>query len=233
MKLSKNVVLSIILYSILFLTYNILLFTIKGFTENGAAFWISWIFMLIAFACIACAAVIIMKNKDKALKDWIFHFPLIKYTIIYAVTEFILSTIFVIFDDASAVLSLCLQLVVLSAYLIMAILCLLTKDTIEKTEADIRDETAFMRLLRVDADMLCEYCSDSEAKKRFKKFAEAVRYSDPVSNDALTELEKEISSLVEKAKAALSADDIPTALTYCGDAEIILIERNKKCKALK
>lgn len=57
--------------------------------------------------------------------------------------------------------------------------------------------------------------------------AEKVRYSDPISSDELSELEKRIS---DKVKELYGADD---KLAIVDEIELLLLERNKKCKIYK
>ena len=81
--------------------------------------------------------------------------------------------------------------------------------------------------------MLAELCEDAEAKKIFDEFAEAVKYSDPMSNEMLSALEGELQMRVTNAKMLLSDGDTEGAIKACNQAMLLLKERNLKCKALK
>ena len=81
--------------------------------------------------------------------------------------------------------------------------------------------------------MLVEYCTDADAKKDFLKFAEAVRYSDPMSCDALTEIENDLEQIIAEMKHLLMSNDIETAQNKCKIANNILKERNQKCQMFK
>ena len=59
------------------------------------------------------------------------------------------------------------------------------------------------------------------------KLAEKVRYSDPISSDELSELEKRIS---DKVKELNNADDKSAIVD---EIELSLLERNKKCLIIK
>ena len=117
--------------------------------------------------------------------------------------------------------------------MVFAISCLLTKQTIDEVEDRIADKTAYIKLLRADAAMLETKTTDPELKALCRRFAEDVRYSDPMSCDALFELEKEISLCVADCSDALAKADGNGARAIIERASVLLRERNAKCKALK
>ena len=70
------------------------------------------------------------------------------------------------------------------------------------------------------------------AKTTAKKVYEAVRYSDPMSNDGISGIESEIAIKFNQFAGAITAnsDDIATI----ADELIVLItDRNKRCKVTK
>ena len=54
-----------------------------------------------------------------------------------------------------------------------------------------------------------------------------------MSNEALFELEKEITLAVSECSELLDSNDLAKASEVCDKASLMLKERNKKCKALK
>ncbi len=219
--------------AISFVAYNVILFVLCGFTGHTAIFWMSWIFMLVAFAAMAGAGVI-LGQKGMFLRDWLFGYPIVKHSTVYIIAEFCASTLFIIFEHhikwgwAFAV-----QFLFLCIYGVCAISCFLAKETIEDVHNNVSDKTRFIKLLRVDAEMLIEKCGDDETKEECKKLAEAIRYSDPMSNESLFELEKDLALTVSECDKAVSAKDFALAKELCAKAILQLTERNKKCKALK
>ena len=86
---------------------------------------------------------------------------------------------------------------------------------------------AFIQFLQTDIEMLAESESDAETKAALSKLAEKVRFSDPMSHEMLGELESRISTKVEEMKTTAYKKAL------ISEIEILLIERNKKCKILK
>ncbi len=229
---SKNT-LSKIIIAILFITYNVMLFVSAGFSDHTAMFWFSYAYMICAFMAVAISFLLIEKNSF-VLRDWLFGFPFAKHAIIFFATELIISVIFMIFEDTiNPALAFSIQLVLFAFYLIIGISCVIAKKTISEVGDKISDKTAFTKLLRVDAEMIVKKCHDADLTEKLKKFADAVRYSDPMSSEALFELEKEIALTVAQCDSALTANDYILATELCDKATLLLSERNKKVKALK
>lgn len=233
MKITKNFKMIAAIGLIVLLTYNLIFFVLCGFPDHEATFWISWVFMMVAFASLSLTWIV-LKEKGMVMRDWLFGFPIFNHSIIYIIAEFVLSTIFVIFeDDVQWIWAFAIQFVLAAVYLILAISCFLAKSIITEVDTKVTDKTRFMKLLRADAEMLVEACDDPTLKEECRKFAEAVRYSDPMSNDALYELEQEINLVISDCNRMISIKSYEEARLLCRRAHLLLIERNKKCKALK
>lgn len=233
MNLSKKGKMLAAILAIAFIAYNVTLFTICGFTEHTAVFWISWLFMLAAFAAMTVSGVILGK-RGLFLRDWLFGFPIVRHSTVYLIAELLASILFILFEDAVRPgLAFGLQFLLLCIYGVCAVSCFLSKETIDDVHTRVSDKTRFIRLLCVDAEMLVEKCPDPATKEECRRLAEAIRYSDPVSSEALFELEKELSLTVSKCDDAIEAGDFTAARELCARAALQLTERNKKCKALK
>lgn len=219
--------------AIVFIAYNVVLFLLCGFTDHESTFWISWLFTVIAFGALAVSGVLLGK-RGRFLRDWLFGYPIVKHSTIYIICEFIVSTIFIIFESSVKwEIAFAVQFIFLAVYLVFAISCFLAKQTIDEVHTKVEDKTRFIKLLRSDTEMLAVKCEDTAVKVKCQKLAEAVRYSDPMSSEALFELEKELTLTVSECDKAITEKNYEEAGRLCDKASILLIERNKKCKALK
>ena len=124
-------------------------------------------------------------------------------------------------------------MILLAVHLVFAISCFLAKEMIEEVQEKIQTNTIEMKLLQAEVEMVVEKTSDLDIKNAFRKLAEQVRYSDPVSNEYLSEIEREILTYVTNANVYLETNDKENALGCCKRASLLLLERNKKCKVLK
>ena len=85
----------------------------------------------------------------------------------------------------------------------------------------------FIKNLQVDMEILAGAEKDAKTKKALEQLAEKIRFSDPMSNEQLAVLEDKISLAVENLK---SSDD---KMKIIEDLNLLLDERNRKCKILK
>lgn len=231
---SKKITKVAAIFGIIFLVYNVVLFAIAGFDMHAGPFWISYVFVLAAFGC-AAAAGLLLNQRHYVPRDWLFGYPIVKHTTAYIVVELVVSTIFMLLDSTgmSWVAPFVIQLIILAVHLVFLISCFLAKDIIEDVETKVKDATTYIRLLQVDVEMVVSKASDPAVKAAFTKLAEDVRFSDPMSNPNLFELEKLIAQQVNNADSCIALNDIEGALQCCNRASLLLLERNKKCKALK
>ncbi len=213
--------------------YNTVLFLTCGVTGHTVAFWISYTFMLIAFAAMFLIGAV-LGTSGFSMRDWLFGYPLIKHTTVYIIAELAVSVLFMLLEkSASWQASFICQFLLVCVYAVFAISCFVAKKTIDSVEEKVRDKSSYIKLLRADAAMLEQKTSDPELKALCHKLAEDVRYSDPMSCEALFELEKEITLTVAQCSEALGTDDTESALALVKRASLLLSERNKKCIALK
>lgn len=231
----KNKRLFALIYLIIFLAYNGIVFAVGGFSAHSATFWISYAFMITAFVTFAVSAIIVGQNGMR-IKDWIFGYPIYKHCVAYFITELTISVAFMIVSGFVYIpwgLAFALQIFVFAVYLSLLITCFIAKNIITDVHEKVRVKREFIGLLRADAELLCERCTNPEAKKIFASFAEEVRFSDPMSDERLEKIEKAIDSDVKEAIEKISQNDISSAVSLCENARLLLKERNKKALVLK
>ena len=222
--MKKNNLMSYLALGILFVLFNLIAFLIP--TEKNATFWTAYVFSVIAFAVQIPLWKIAFGKKD-TLKSKFLGIPVIHVGITYLIIQLIAFAIFMIFP----MLPVWLAVVVCSIILAISALCAIAgqagANEINRVEEKIKVKRAFIQFLQVDIEMLAESETDAETKAELKKLAEKVRFSDPMSHEMLGELESRISVKVEEIKTATDKKAI------IKEIDMLLIERNKKCKILK
>lgn len=98
---------------------------------------------------------------------------------------------------------------------------------ITATENKVAVKRQFIKDLQIEVEMLAEIESDEEVRQKLTEFAKKIRFSDPMSDSSLSELEDELSAKV--ADIGNSSDSVATIK----EAETLLMKRNRKVKALK
>ncbi|MBQ9519715.1 MAG: hypothetical protein IJR59_07460, partial [Firmicutes bacterium] len=71
------------------------------------------------------------------------------------------------------------------------------------------------------------------AKKLLEKFAEKVKYSDPVSSPALEDIEQRLTDAADEIKTLIDSGNYDDITAKINAADRLLDERNRLCKAEK
>ena len=222
--MKKSGLMSYLALGIVFALFNVIAFVVP--TDKTATFWVAYAFSVVAFAVQIPLWKIALGKKD-TLKSKFLGIPVIHVGITYLIIQLIAFAVFMIFPMLPVWLAVVVCAIILAISALCAIAGQAGANEINRVEEKIKVKRAFIQFLQVDIEMLAESETDAETKSELKKLAEKVRFSDPMSHEMLGELESRISIKVEEMK---TADDKKTIIR---EIEILLNERNKKCKILK
>ena len=210
--------------TIAFALFNVVVFAIP--TEKTATFWIAYAFSAIAFLLQIVIWKLAFEGTD-TIKSKFLGIPLLSVGFRYLVIQVIAFAVFMIFPA----LPTWIPVVVCSVILGGSAICLIGTETgreeINRVEEKVKRKVFYIKSLQVDVEMLAETESDPTIKAELTKLAEKIRFSDPVSSDALAEIESEIVNKIKEIEASkdkLAIIAVTTALVE---------ERNKKAKILK
>ena len=123
--------------------------------------------------------------------------------------------------------------IVLVANVLSVIKATAAIDEIERIDTKVKTQTFFIKSLTVDADTLMASAKSETVKAECRKVYEAIRYSDPMSNDMLVSVEEQITVKFAKLSEAVKADEANKAMEIANEIIILVGDRNKKCKLLK
>lgn len=220
--MSKNKKLGCIILLIAFVIVSIVVFAIP--TAKTTSFWVAYIFTFIAFA-----AQILIWNigfKDNALlKSKFLGIPVVHVGYIYLILQLIALSVLVAYPVLPVWVAVIINVLIAGISAICMITAEIGRDIINNVEEKVQSKVSYIRELQTDIEMAAERESDSAIKQKILKLAEKVRYSDPISSDELSELEKRIS---DKVKELNNADDKSAIVD---EIELLLLERNKKAKS--
>ena len=222
--MKKNKLMSYLALGIVFALFNVIAFVIP--TEKTATFWTAYVFTVVAFLLQLLVWKVAFGKKD-TLKSKFLGIPVIYVGATYLIVQLIVFAVFMIFP----MLPVWLAIVVCSFVLAISALCAIAgqagANEINRVEEKIKVKRAFIQFLQVDIETLASTESDADTKVALVKLAEKVRFSDPMSHEMLGELESRISAKVEQMKTTADKKAL------IGEVDLLLAERNKKCKILK
>lgn len=198
---------------------------LKAQPFGSAAFWVAYIFTVVALA----AQIVLWKRAfgHKELKSKFLGFPIVHIGIVYLVVQIAVLFIFVFAEKLPtwSALVICTAIAAIAAIFMIAADAGRTE--IERVEQKIKGKVFYIKNLQVDMEILAGAEKDAKTKKALEQLAEKIRFSDPMSNEQLAVLEDKISLAVENLK---SSDD---KMKIIEDLNLLLDERNRKCKILK
>jgi len=213
-----------LIYIILLFVFNILVFTV--FKKHTGVFWVSYVFMTAAFIVQIASVYLSFKKSD--IESVFFGIPLASLSVYYLCAELAAGTVFMIFQQAGVKLALVIQILMLAAYAVVAIISLMARDTVREVESGIKEKVADLRSVLVDIEILRDGCEDPELKEKLRKLSETVKYSDPISNEAVEDVEQRIRWKVAELKACVEDSNTEGAAKACKELEMLYSERNKK-----
>lgn len=237
MDIDKKRIREIIIFAVIFIVYNILVFVIPF--KRNAVFAVAYIFTLISVTAFA-ASYIFAFEKTKTLKSKFLSFPIFRVGLLYLITQFILG---ILLMALTSFIGIYVWIAVILCILILAfaIIKTMTLDTArEKIEnIAVKEEinTSFISSLQIEIKTLTNRVSNESIKNKLFDLYEAARYSDPVSGGGLAEIESDIKIKFEKIKSVINKnededEDVKT-LILIDEMNGLLTERNEKCKLTK
>lgn len=225
--MKKNTIRGAIGLGVLLVLYILVAFLMPF--SHTAVFWTSFVFTLIAFGVVAVSVYIAFVRKSD-VKSRFYGFPVAKIGVIYGVAQFVLGFVFMALGAWIPVwVAVLVCTIVLGAVVIGLISAEAVVDEINVQDEKLKKNVTFMRDLQSKVNQMASQ-SDSPVVKHF---AEEIRYSDPVSSNALTEIERELSAAVDELQSAIVDGDTENIPILARKASASLAERNRLCKLNK
>ena len=222
--MKKNKGMAYAVLAIAFVLFNVIAFAVP--TAKAATFWVAYVFTIIAFASQIAIWEFAFKGAD-ALKSKFLGISLISVGITYLIIQIIAFTIFMALPLTVSWIALVVCAMIIGISAICLIGTEIGREEINRVKENVEKKLFYIKSLQVDIEMLASTETDSDTKAALTKLAEKIRYSDPMSNKVLVELEAESTAKVKELKTGDNKAEIITLL------DSLITERNKKAKLLK
>lgn len=229
--MSKNMLRTYGLLVILFMVFTVVVVAVP-FVKNGV-FVASYLFVLIAIV-LQGYAIHKAFSREEPVTSKLYGFPVARVGFLYLVVQLIAS---VIFMALAAILPLWVAITVSVVALGTVSVGVITTDAMReeilRQDVVLKKDVSVMRTMQSKTRMLVGQCGDPSLAKELSKLAEAMRFSDPVSSEALQEIEFELSQLVDELQKAVLEQEYDTARQLLKKTLDTLTERNWLCKLKK
>ena len=200
------------------------------FDEKDFVFWTGFLFTLVAF--VTELWVWLLNEISEAKKgNGVLGLSILVLTTIYLIIQIVLSIVFML---ASVPFTVELVLEILLAGIIyMLILGSYTwKGSDDRKAEKITGKRNYIQELYQEISLGSAEAQNEMVKKKMKLFADEIRYSDPISEADLKELEGQLRTIAIHIREHIN--DEPEELLLCIDqARSLLKERNMRCKSEK
>lgn len=232
--MSRNRVRFYISLAVVFALFCMVAFVLP--VERAAVFWLSFLFAVVAVAAQVYAWPRAFDFEGHDVRSRFYGFPLARLAVLYLIAQLALSLICMLLCLVVKVpvwLPVLLFASLLGAFVVGLLAVDAVKEEVERQDEVLKAQVYTVRSLHSKTASLAAQCADPETKKLLDKLAEDFRYSDPVSTDALVDIEDELIAQVDELQSAVLEKDYAAVQALCAKAEATLAERNRRCKLNK
>ena len=224
-----------ICWAILLVVFNLTAFLIPneimGISKFSSNFWIGYVFITISFiGQLVCAY---FAFKQESLKKFFYNTSLITISYSATVLSIVVGILCMILPFVPVWIGAIICLLILGFSAVSVLKAKAAADIVSEVDEKIKVQTFFIKSLTMDAESLVVKAKSDEIKAELKKVYEAIRYSDPMSNDALTDIETQIKLKFNALSKAVISSNAEETETMAEDLLVLVNDRNKKCKLLK
>ena len=204
---------------------NIGLFSLAAIKLTS--FWISWIFIHIAF--LMFAGILIFSAPEQRKLKFAYSETAVAayYFIIELIAGYVLLTYFVFIP----VISFVIQTVILAVFLIAFFMLKgMNRDIDRKEDAAKADLRQFQAILEFMKDVQSQVDYSAPYKKTIQHAYDAISGSQVKSSPAVYEMEKNIWDLIGQLKKEVAAENEERINALCRDIENQTAERNRRLR---
>lgn len=232
MQVSKTFKVYSAIWAICFAMFNIITFasptSINIFTGS---FWIGYLFIDIAFAGQLYCSYIAF--KDENLQKTFYNISLVLVSYISLAAMLLAGSLCMVIPFFPFWLSVVICVLVASISASIILVTCFVIDVVSGLDTEIKTKTFAIKTLTADAEHLLSIAQSFELKKECEKIYEALRYSDPMSNVALYEINEQIQRQFSSFENAVNSSDLELTIADGEELLNLIDKRNKQCRLLK
>ena len=199
-------------WTILLALFNVIAFVSPGWIgveKYYAAFWTGYTFITVTFlGQLVCAWFAL---KEESTSKLFYKVSLITTSYIGLVVTFVIGGLCMLISPLPYWVGIIACSIVLAANILAVTKAAAAIEEVQKIDEKIKVQTAFIKMLTVDAESLISRAKSETIKAECKKVYEAIRFSDPMSNNALSSIESAITTKFSNLSLAVASDNFDSA----------------------
>lgn len=233
--MNKRIKIYALVWLIIFVLFQIICFAtpneILGISKFGGAFWAGYIFIDIAFIGQLVCAYLALKEENR--QKLFYRLPMISVSYTGLILMIIFGGLAMVVPGVPVWAGVIICAVILGLSAVAVIKAGAASGVVERIDDNIRAQTFFIKSLTSDAEGLVARAKSEGVRAACLKVYEAARYSDPMSNEALANIESQITIRFSALNDAVTADNAQAVQTISEEIVILIDDRNRKCRLLK
>lgn len=210
--------------------FNVVAFVLPH--EYKSSFWTGYAFTMVAFLLQILFAFLAFGKADN-LKKVFMGFSIVQLGTTYLVLQVIWGLVCMFMPLMSVTIAVVVSVVLLGIYAIFIIAAVSGREMVNATQEKVAAKTFYIKSILADIELLSEKTEDALLKKNLKDLADTVKYSDPMSSDALYTIESKIEVKVTELAVMVEKSDTKNAGSLISELQLLFSERNRKCKLYK
>lgn len=218
--MQNNKLLTIIALLLVMALFNLIVFIVP-FSKTDV-FWISYAFGMFA---ILFQVVIyrIAWRKATSLKSKFLGIPILQVGLFYAAIQLTSTAVFMLLSHVPFQVPVIINSILLVACILALIAIEIGRDVLTPIDVKTSHKVNFIKSLQYDIEALASAVEVDNTRLALLSLAEIIQFSDPMSDDALAPVEKEIRNLVTELTYAVEQKNWVLV-----DNQIVSIERLMK-----
>ena len=229
----------LIAWAILFVIFNVVVIVLPKeaviagvtYTKLGGLSWITLILFELCFiGHLICTWIALRQNK---LSGTFYRLPLIRLSYACIIVTTVIGCVMMAVPNLPSWIPLIVALIIMALYAVAVLKAAAAAEVVEQIDEKVKVQTAFIKTLTVDAQTLLSRAKSEPVKAACKKVFEAVRYSDPMSSDALSNVESRIRTEFDYFTDAVTTDNADAAAASADELLTLIKERSSRCRMEK
>ena len=221
-------------WALLFVLFNLLAFVSVGGAgqeKYTLSFWIGYVFITLTFiGQLVCAHTAF--KADNAKKKY-YSLSQVKTSYTGLILSFVFGGACMLLPSLPYWVGVIVCAIVFTVNTLSVVKATAAIDEIERVDMKVKEQVFFIKSLTVDADTLLASAKSEAVRAECRKVYEAIRYSDPMSNEALASVESQITVKFAELSEAVKVNDAEKVTVLANEIVILVGDRNKKCRVLK
>ena len=198
--------------------------------KYGGSFWVGYISIMFSLIGNILITYYVF-NKSKTKNDMFYGLSTLRNNFICLGICFIVSIIVMFVPNVSIWVGTIVSISVLAYCILSTVISLGATNYYSDQDNKLKESVSFIENLKAKSQTLYENCESKEKKEICKKVYEMIKYSDPISNENLNNINEKISQKYSDFENSINSNkDYATLAKELTD---LINERNNLCRTNK